>query len=228
MADNTPMKKTPQQAGTFRPFRPGVDDDLDWRIRSVLADELWDEYEEFCNFISWMEVLSVSANKTGRKIHIRVRSLGRVVKLSLSPYQSGDRRPRTLSSVTEEIVGTYSRKPIRGAVTRIGGDSLVSLVNGVIRTKSERSAGYFYISSVLLGEVLDRLVRNGGGVDRVHKALTEFVRAGSHLENFSSHQCKKAVESFREMACHAFKHGATMDDLTVALQEEMVRATMET
>jgi hypothetical protein len=52
-------------------------------------------------------------------------------------------------------------------------------------------------------------------------------RDGGLERKYDGHQRKKALESFRVTALHAFKHGASMDDVQLLLQETFVEATLE-
>lgn len=229
--NRTPMKKPIPGPGKFVPYRPKPHTDSAGRkIRRIITGPMEKEFLELCDALTGLEVRRVVANKTGRKVHAFVCVLGHSEKISVSPFEGLGLAERTVDSVAEELLETFARKPLKGAETGLAGDSMVKLVSDLAHEDAAEGEyfGYAVIMTVLSGELARRIPNyRNSGIGRLQRAVSDFVSSGGHLGNFDSHQKTKAMESFRQMACHAFKHGATLEDMTKALEEEMVRATME-
>lgn len=222
-----PMRMPIQGHGVYRPGPAGTRNCRDI-VEAVLDEEPGTELlREFVRGVEEMRVDDLSANKTGRRISVKARIFGRRIRFSIMPYQhsAGSYRPRTLGSITEELVSILSSKALKGSPS-LGDHSVLESVYRLSRDGDHLSAGRAAIKDVITDRVHGRLMQ-AGSVVRLHAALTQFVSCGGHLKNFDAHQRGKAMEQFREMAVHALRHGSTLDELKQALDEEMVRATME-
>lgn len=230
---SSPIKKVIPGSRVYRPYRPKPDRAVDEYIDRVLGRDLEAEYLEFFEAIHDLEVLSMAPNKTGRLVVAKLKVLGRPFKMSLCPYGQ-NHSSRSLGSVVDEVIEALAKKPLPGSKTRLSKTSLLQLVSDTVRPmlQSKEYCGHSVImTSLSQGLVPDFVVPSAlgpaPGPALLHRALTEFVSSGRHLGNFQDHQRKRAIDNFRQMACHAFKNGAALEDMVKALEEEMVRATME-
>lgn len=227
----TPMIKTIPGTGTFNPHRPTPpSEDVDRILRWAFDRELRSELLEIRDAAAGVDVVRLEPNPTGRRILARLSVLGRVRKVSISPFEGRHSDPRTAESILEELVISLVHKPLAGSRTRLAKRSFVLLAQDAVNPKlgDGRWASQWCIMSVLMEELQSKIVRlDTTGVGRLHREVEGFVSSGRHLSNYEAHQRKKAIESFRQMACHAAKNGASLEDLEEALKEEVVRATLE-
>lgn len=221
------MRKVIHGHGIYRPYRPPPPGRVGDHIVRVLDGDLEGEYQEFLAAIRGLGLSGVSANKTGRRVLAKLRVLGHSMKMSLPPYD--ETGARTVGSVVDEIAEFLSLRTLAGSKTRLHQKPMSQMIaDAVTPLLSEGEyCGRSVVATVLSREVVEPAIYRAPGPVALHRALTEFVSSGGHLGNFESHQRSKAIDSFRQMACHAFKNGATLEDMIKALEEEMVRATME-
>lgn len=221
-----PIKKTMLGPATFA---AGVAQrgEASEAVRTALTGELEEAGRSFFEAIERMEVLELSPNGTGRRITVKARLLGRIIRFSVSPFEGhhSQPRPRTRDGLLNEVVQRLADKRLRGSAT-LSAEPLSYLLLGYVRDEVKEFVARHSVIAALCDQAQARL-RTAGGPRRLHDAVQKFVESGSHLGNFDSHQRQKALSSFREMACHALKHGMTVEELEAALREEVVRATME-
>jgi len=232
---NAPIKKVIAGNGAYRPYRPKPHSSRVERLSHQLLDSvLADEYLEFRDAIANIEVIKLSSNRTGRLVSVRARVLGRSAGFSLRPYQNPNlttMTERTIRSILSEVTDVLIRRSLPGAKTALREKSMLNALSNTVRPHlSEREYFGPAVATTVIDERLgeDFALPGFPGPGRLHEALTEFVRGGGISKSFMSHQRVRAIENFRQMACHAFKNGATLEDMRQALEEEMVRATMET
>jgi len=60
-----------------------------------------------------------------------------------------------------------------------------------------------------------------------HERILTFVRDGALDKSYDSHQVKRALEQYRDMAVHALSHGARLDEMQTILDEAVVLVTLE-
>lgn len=194
------------------------------------AVRCWDRtIRKFAQDLDDIQIVSLRPNRTGRKINVRARIGGRSATFSVFPYQTKTNDFRTPDSLLQEVTILLSK---RVKVTDDGEEKdIVAAIAwradllGQQSTKKEYF-GPAYAEPVLADRVRT-LVPDGGGFSDFHRAVTDFVKQGKLDENFDGHQVKRALDQYKDMALHALRHGARLDDMQTILDEAIVQVTLE-
>lgn len=222
-----PIKHQMTPRGSYDPYvsRPTPTDKIRDRFMSRAADRHRDDLVELARSMGDIEVRSMKPNKTGRKINLRVRVGGKAMGFSVFPYEAKGTRSRTADSLAEEVATVLLQK------TEYELPSTVSKTAEIMfkESRAGKDPGnvHFgtYHSNSFLADWMQYHVPPGF-LDFV-RAVNSFVGAGSLDKGFDAHQVKRALGQYRDMALHALRHGAKLDEMQTILNEAVVEVTME-
>ena len=219
--------------GSYDPYsaRPTPTDKVRSQFMVRAASQHQGALGDLIRAMGEIEVRSMKPNKTGRKINLRVRFMGKAMGFSVFPYEGKGTRARSADSLAEEVaivlLGKGGEEGLSSAVAKTAGILLKEAKGWIDWAGKDLGSIYFgtyHANSFLADWMRDQIP--SGFLDFV-KAVNSFVGSGSLDKDFDAHQVKRSLSQYKDMALHALRHGARLDDMQTILDEAVVEVTME-
>jgi hypothetical protein len=223
-----PIKKWMPNKAYYRAYRPKPDPAKD-RIVEQAVFHWSDELDQLANDLSSLQLRSLRPNKTGRKINVRMKVGKKTLAFSVFPYQLKSCDFRTFQSLLQEVVMIVLGKmklKFEGEEIRVS-KAVEERAKLLFRRKYRKEMWFGSSVGFIAADYVRQRVSREGEFAAFYQAVLDFERQGKLDVNFDGHQVKRALDQYKEMAVHALRHGARLDDMQTILDEAVVQVTLE-